>query len=582
MAKEPADGETRPEGVSPSPESPETSGSSEFSESSEFSGSSEAPEKRARSSRGETGPSREKAGSSRETGSSREARSSREESGSSRGATGGPAGDDDREARPGRMTGRAAGDAPGRRTDGKTGGETGGTPAGERDRRPGDAPYRRSDEQYERDRYERDRRDDDRYGRGRPSRDPYERDRWDDDRYEPARRSDDRYDRDRWSDDGYDRDRRDDDRYDRGPRSEGADVEGAYPGPPIGPSGSSGPPGPPGPSGPPRRRRFRRFRLAAWIALVLAAVVVGVSIAWVSGPPTEAELREKAGLLNKERLLIGVKEDTPGIALRKPGESGFTGFDIDIAYMIAADLGFRPDQVEFLSIETEDRARMQARDTDGAFVKVDLVVATFSVTPERKADPSVGFSTPYLYTEQSVVTRADYPDENVSSLGQLEGKRVCSLGTSTSLVELKNAIKVDPIAELLISRCVDRLADGLAANRAADAVTTDAALLAGFVAEPERKLRHHDIALEKTEMWAVNAGSNGALRTLVDLALYRSYADPGNKGWEEAYEKHIRPLLAANPGVDVAQARQPCALPPDVRRWPWERTLPVQDCPSAP
>lgn len=510
MAKEPADGEKRSEGVSSSPESPAPSGSSEASGSS----------------------------------------------------TGGPAGE-----ALGRRSGRGAGE----------------TPADERDRRSDE-----QDEQYERDRYEHDRRDDnrrdgdrrdgdrrdgDRHGRGRPSRGPYERDRWDDDRHEPARRSDDRYDGDRY--DRYDRDWRDDDRYDRDPRSEGADAEGAYP-------GSLSPSGPPGPSGPPRRRRFRRFRLAAWIALVLAAVVVGVSIAWVSGPPTEAELREKAGLLNKDRLLIGVKEDTPGIALRRSGESGFTGFDIDIAYMIAADLGFRPDQVDFLSIETEDRARMQARDTGGAFVKVDLVVATFSVTPERRADPSVGFSTPYLYTEQSVVTRSDYPDDNVASLGQLEGKRVCSLGTSTSLVELKKAIKVDPIAELLISKCVDRLADGLAANRAADAVTTDAALLAGFVAEPERKLRHHDIALEKTEMWAVNAGSNGALRTLVDLALYRSYADPDNKRWEEAYEKHIRPLLVANPGVDVAQARQPCALPPDVRRWPWERTLPVQDCPSAP
>ncbi|WP_433375647.1 transporter substrate-binding domain-containing protein [Streptosporangium sp. CA-115845] len=472
---------------------------------------------------------------------------------SSRRETGGPAGDE-RETRPSRPSGESADAEPGRRTGGETGGERRDRAVGERDRRPGDAPDRGADD-------ERDRWDDDRYGQGRRSHGPYERGRWNDDRYDRDQRSDDRYERDRWGDG----------RYDRDPRSEGVEAaEGAYSRPPT------------SPPGPPRRRRFRRFRLTAWITLVVAAVVVGVSIAWVNGPPTEAELREKAGLLNKDRLLIGVKEDTPGIALRKPGETGFTGFDIDIAYMIAADLGFRPDQVDFLSIETEDRARMQARDTDGKFVKVDLVVATFSVTPERRADPSVGFSTPYLYTEQSVVTRSDYPDRDVASLGQLENKKVCSLGTSTSLAELKKAIKVDPIAELLISKCVDRLADGLPAARAADAVTTDAALLAGFVAEPERKLRHHDIALEKTEMWAVNAGSNAALRVLVDLALYRSYADPQNQRWEEAYDKHIRPLLAANPGVNVAQAQQPCALPPDVRRWPWERTLPVQDCPSAP
>ncbi|MEU8382002.1 transporter substrate-binding domain-containing protein, partial [Streptosporangium sp. NPDC048865] len=413
--------------------------------------------------------------------------------------------------------------------------------------------------------------------RVRPSRGPYERDRRDDDRHEPYRRSDERYERDRYDRDRYDRGRWDDDRYDRDRRPEEADGEDVSSGAPPGPSGRLGPPGP---SGPPRRRRFRRFRLAAWIALVLAAVVVGVSVAWVSGPPTEAELREKAGLLSKDRLRIGVKHDTPNIALRRDDGRGFEGFDIDIAYMIAADLGFRRDQVEFMSIETEDRSRMQASNERKEFVKVDLVVATFSVTPTRKLDPAVGFSTPYLFTEQSVVTRAD--DADVASLGQLEGKRVCSLGTSTSLKELQEAINTKPIAELLISKCVDRLKLDRADERAVDAVTTDAALLAGFVEDSNGALRHHDIALDKTEMWAVNAGSNAALRTLVDLAFYRSYADPDDKRWEEAYDTHIRPLLAANPGVDVAQALQPCALPPDVRRWPWERTLPVQDCPSAP
>ncbi|MFS1300291.1 transporter substrate-binding domain-containing protein [Streptosporangium longisporum] len=327
--------------------------------------------------------------------------------------------------------------------------------------------------------------------------------------------------------------------------------------------------------GPPRVRRFRRFRMIAWIALVLAAAVVAASIAWVNGPPTEAELREKAGLFDRDRLRVGVKVDTPGIALQEQtGRRTFKGFDIDIAYMIAADLGYLPDQVEFLAIETEDRARMQALDDNGRFVKVDLVVATFSVTPSRKADPSVGFSTPYLFTEQSVVTRTEYPG-SITSLGQLGGKKVCTLGTSTSESELARATRADVTGKNLISDCVSGLLDG-----DFDAVTTDAALLAGFVARSGGKLRHHDIALEKTEMWAVNAGSNAALRTLVDLALYRSYADPQDHRWENAYRDHIDPLLSASPRVNVAQAEQPCALPPPVRRWPWERSLPVQDCPS--
>ncbi|MGV9774212.1 transporter substrate-binding domain-containing protein [Streptosporangium sp. NPDC003464] len=338
-------------------------------------------------------------------------------------------------------------------------------------------------------------------------------------------------------------------------------------------------PEPPPAPGPPRR--VRRFRLAAWIALILAAIVVGVSVMWVNGPPTEAELREKAGLFNKDRLRIGVKADTPGIAYQEQtGRREFKGFDIQIAYLIAADLGYRPDKVDFLAIDTEDRARMQARDANGRFVRVDLVVATFSVTRDRQDDPSVGFSTPYLYTEQSVVTRSDYPGD-ITSLGQLEGKKVCTLGTSTSENELRKATKATVTAKNQISDCARGLKKSESDQEGEfDAMTTDAAILAGFVAEAHGELRHHDIALEKTEMWAVNTGSNKALQTLVDLALYRSYADPQDQRWEQAYQTYIDPMLAASPNVNVAQAEQPCALPPRVRRWPWERSLPVQDCPT--
>jgi glutamate transport system substrate-binding protein len=102
--------------------------------------------------------------------------------------------------------------------------------------------------------------------------------------------------------------------------------------------------------------------------------------------------------------------------------------------------------------------------------------------------------------------------------------------------------------------------------------------MAGFVARSHGTLMHHDIGLEKTEMWAVNTGTNKALRTLVELALYRSYADPQNRRWEEAYDRHIRPLLAANPGVNVAQTTQPCVKAPQVRRWPWEQAFSADGC----
>ncbi|MEV7007849.1 transporter substrate-binding domain-containing protein [Streptosporangium sp. NPDC051022] len=321
-----------------------------------------------------------------------------------------------------------------------------------------------------------------------------------------------------------------------------------------------------------RSRRVRRLRLSAWIALVLAAVVVVTSVLWVNGPPTEDELREQAGLFGKETLRIGVKDDTPGVALRDRKSGVFTGFDIEIAYMIATYLGYTREKVVFVPIETEDRARMGASDPDG---KVDLVVATFSSTEARRKDPSVGLSTPYFSTEQSVVTRSGHP--KVTSLEQLAGKKVCTLGTSTSEAELEKATKAIVTGVNRISECIDGLKNG-----DYDAVTTDAALLAGFVVEsrkdPDKRkwLVHHDIALEKNEMWAVNAGPNKALRTLVEIALYQSYADPKNQRWERAFDRYIRPMMSVGSGV--AQTDQPCVPPPQVRRWPWQRALSVDNC----
>jgi glutamate transport system substrate-binding protein len=212
--------------------------------------------------------------------------------------------------------------------------------------------------------------------------------------------------------------------------------------------------------------------------------------------------------------------------------------------------------------------------------------------------------------------------EKITDLKQLKGKRVCTLGTSTSEAALSKRTETpkpsagaalpnktetpEPSAEAalfartgipepgaketitgknLLKDCVDGLKEG-----EFEAVSTDAALLAGFVAESNRKgakesekLRHHDIAKEPNEKWAVNAGPNTALSTLVNLSLYRSYADPRDERWERAYAKYIVPLMSKGSGNDnmkmrVAAAEQPCVLPPPVRRWPWERTLSIQEC----
>jgi glutamate transport system substrate-binding protein len=312
-----------------------------------------------------------------------------------------------------------------------------------------------------------------------------------------------------------------------------------------------------------RRRLMRAVRLVAVTAvLVTAAVVAVVSVVGV-GPPSEQELRERAGLVGLSELLVGVKEDQPGTGMRDRNTGQFTGFDIEIALMVAAELGFRPSEVRFLAIESEDRSRMQARRDDGRFVTVHLVVATYSITPEREETQGVNFSAPYLTTEQSVVTRRDHP--GVETLDDLAGRPVCSLATATSESPATRA-GVRLTSKKRISECITALHAGQV-----EAVTTDAAILAGFVAAEPDKLQHHDIGLEARESWGINTGPNEALRDLVNLALYRSANDPGDKRWEDAFDKYLRPEQPANLPQQVAIDQQPDVEKVEVREWPWER-----------
>ncbi|MFG2052053.1 transporter substrate-binding domain-containing protein [Micromonospora sp. NPDC048935] len=327
----------------------------------------------------------------------------------------------------------------------------------------------------------------------------------------------------------------------------------------------------------PRTARARQLRLVGLVVAlaVLAAALVPIVLA--TGPPTRDELLEQAGLKGKQQLVIGVKDDQPGISQRL-SNNVWKGFDVDIAYLIAGYLGFDHSQVRFVPIESEDRARRQARDNDG-FVIVDMVIASYSINDKRREEGAV-FSAAYLHTEQSVVTLKSFK-EQVSSLEDLRGLTVCSLTTSTSIQRLGEA-GAKPVGRNRISECIQELYDGRV-----QAVTTDAAILAGFVTGDQpgddgqrfpvtlknvKPLQHWDIGSSPQEKWGVNVGPNQALLDLVDLALYASATDEENSTWENAYNANLRWQQRYNLPQPVAEQQQPEARKVEVRQWPWERT----------
>ncbi|MEV4756562.1 transporter substrate-binding domain-containing protein [Micromonospora sp. NPDC049559] len=301
----------------------------------------------------------------------------------------------------------------------------------------------------------------------------------------------------------------------------------------------------------------RTVRLVALLVALAVAAVAVVTTLVLTGPPSRQDLLEQAGLIGKRELLVGVKDDQPGIGWQDPQTKVFSGFDIDIALMIASDLGFRPNEVKFIPIQSEDRSRMQA----GGKI-VDLVIASYSVTAEREASDQVTFSAPYLETEQSVLTRVDH--RRVDTLFDLAGERVCTLATSTSAARASLA-GATLVRKLGIGECEKELLEGRI-----DAITTDAAILAGLVNRNREKLRLYDVGDEASEFYGVNTGDSEALRDLVNLTLYQSLTDPDDRRWEDAFDRHLRPEQPAAGDQPVAVDQQPDVKEVEVRRWPWE------------
>ncbi|MFC7533693.1 transporter substrate-binding domain-containing protein [Actinoplanes sp. GCM10030250] len=311
--------------------------------------------------------------------------------------------------------------------------------------------------------------------------------------------------------------------------------------------------------------RFKAWRLAGLGLLLVLTIAVTLGGLLVTGPPSVDELREQAGVDSWDHLAIGVKDDQFGVASYDKEKKSWSGFDIDMAYMIAEDLGFRRDDVKFYGLESEDRARMQAIDpATGERVSVQLVIASYSITDERRT-AGVRFSAPYLYTEQSVVTLNGHAA--VSAIEDLAFQRVCTLSTSTSSSALKDA-GAYVVRKNRVSECFTELD-----RKTVDAISTDAAILAGYKWKYPEKYKHWDLGLEKAEKWGVNVGENPALETLVNLTLYRSYTDPKDDRWERAWRENFQDELKPNGTTPIAVAQQPPAERPDVRRLPWEDPL---------
>lgn len=226
-----------------------------------------------------------------------------------------------------------------------------------------------------------------------------------------------------------------------------------------------------------RGRRLAALTLAVVLAPAVSACSRGVAVppststtstgstsTSVTSASTSTTASPGPGLLR-----VAIPFDQPGLGLREGDE--YSGLDVDVARYVAQQLG--AERIEFLEAVPDQRETLIATG------QADLVVATYSMTPERAEQ--VAFAGPYLVTGQDLLVPRK---SKIRSVGQLRGKPVCGAAGSASVMRLVDDHPGLHIVEQpTVGECVDLLRDG-----DVGAVTSDTTILAGYLQAEKKDL----------------------------------------------------------------------------------------------
>jgi glutamate transport system substrate-binding protein len=229
---------------------------------------------------------------------------------------------------------------------------------------------------------------------------------------------------------------------------------------------------------------------------------------------TMAELNE-AG-----KVTVGTKFDQPGFGLLNPSGDP-EGFDVEIAKIIAAELGIDAEKIEFVETVSANREPFIQNG------QVDFVVATYTINDTRKQ--VVDFAGPYYEAGQDIMVAKGNP-EGIEGPDDLAGKTVCSVEGSTPAEKIRTEY---PEAQLVTydvySKCADDLKNGNVM-----AVTTDNVILTGLVAGSPDAFELVGNPFTEEPYGVGLAKGDDEFRTFINDVLEKSFDDGS---WAEAWDR---------------------------------------------
>ena len=254
------------------------------------------------------------------------------------------------------------------------------------------------------------------------------------------------------------------------------------------------------------RTLFLTFPLLVLVAILL--FVVKQPIAQTDTPTELSNSDQVQAIIERGVLRVGVKQDVPNFGYKNPDSGEFEGLEIDIARKIADELGV---DIEFTPVTAQTRGPL----LDNG--QVDLVIATFTITEERKL--LYNFTTPY-YTD--AVGFLVNKDSGIKTFTDLNGKTIgVAQGSITRTLISELADKYGITVNFAELGSYPELSVSLRAHRT-DAFSVDQSILSGYIGSKSELM---DFSFSASDYGIVTKLSNKDLNNYLNSLVEKWTSD---------------------------------------------------------
>lgn len=226
----------------------------------------------------------------------------------------------------------------------------------------------------------------------------------------------------------------------------------------------------------------------------------------------EEEKSDYDKIIERDILIVGVKNDAKPFGFFNEKTNEYEGFDIDIAKNIALDILGSKRKIKFVDVDSSDRIEKLMSE------EIDIIVATMSATPQRNY--LIDFSKPYYVAGQTALVKKD---SNIHTFSDLKKKTtIVVLGSTTE----NNIRRIIPTIRIIGYKTYKNAFEAFKAEKG-DAISADDALLVGFMQENKSKYRMLKNRISK-ELYSVGIRKNendNKLKNHIDMSIIRMTKD---------------------------------------------------------